>query len=171
MQLVRASSSQLVLLYTSKYIVIWIGQYSLKIMVNYQFLHLLRDSLVSQKSQNQAMVSRFSAKAKYQALAYTCCEFVWLITLLNDFNTQHKQLAPLYCEYFDNQVAIHHTKNLIFHERTKYIEIDCHFILEMVTVGVIVLLHVLALSFSWWTSSQMLCPLNKFIFYCLRCAF
>ena len=64
-------------------------------------------------------------EVEYCALADITFELFWLRWLLKDLGVSTSFATPLYC---DNQNAIHITHNDVFHERTKHIEIDCHFI-------------------------------------------
>ena len=66
-----------------------------------------------------------STEAKYRALANTTSELLWLQWLLKNLGVSTSSTNPLYC---DNQSVTHIAHNDVFHEWTKHIEIDCHFI-------------------------------------------
>jgi hypothetical protein len=79
-------------------------------------------------------VSRSLAEAEYRAMAHTSCEIQWLLYLLKDLRIDHKSTVPLYC---DNNTARYIVENPIFHERTKHVELDCHFIREKYQSGIV----------------------------------
>ncbi|CAL2273919.1 unnamed protein product [Prunus armeniaca] len=85
----------------------------------------LGDSLISWKSKKQSVVSRSSAEAEYRAMASTAAEIVWLRWLLQDMGVSLSMPTLMYC---DNKSAIQIAHNSVFHERTKHIELDCHFV-------------------------------------------
>ena len=44
--------------------------------------------------------------------------------------------------YYDNVSVIYLTENPVQHQRTKHVELDIHFVCEMVHVGAVRVLHV-----------------------------
>ncbi|GFS40568.1 hypothetical protein Acr_00g0069360 [Actinidia rufa] len=89
------------------------------------FCFFLGDSLISWRSKKQTLVARSSTEAEYRALADTTQELLWLRWLLQDMGVSHSGATVLHC---DNRSAILIAHNDVFHDRTKHIEIDCHFI-------------------------------------------
>jgi hypothetical protein len=89
------------------------------------YCFLLGTSLISWCSKKQSVVARSSTEAEYRALADTTSELLWLRWLLQDMGVTFSSATPVYC---DNRSAIQIAHNDVFHERTKHIEIDCHFV-------------------------------------------
>ena len=92
------------------------------------------DSLVSWKSKKQQTVSRSSAEAEYRSMASAVAEVTWLIGLFNELNVLIQRPIKVWS---DSKSAIQLVANPVFHERTKHIEIDCHFIRDKVKTGLI----------------------------------
>ncbi len=77
-------------------------------------------------------MSRSSAEAEYRAMAMASSEIIWLRRLLSELLTKQMVATNLYC---DNHATIHIANNPVFHERTKHIEVDCHFVREKLLSG------------------------------------
>ena len=65
-------------------------------------------------------------------MAAVASELVWLKPLLAFLGIFHKHPLRLFC---DSQAALHVVRNPVFHERTKYVEIDCHLVREIYHSG------------------------------------
>jgi hypothetical protein len=96
------------------------------------FCIFLGDSLISWRSKKQTLTARSRTESEYRALADTTSEILWLRWLLADLETSQSSPTNLYC---GNRSAIQIAHNDVFHERTKHIEIDCHFIRQHLLRG------------------------------------
>ena len=86
----------------------------------------LGDSLISWKSKKQSIVSRSSAEAEYRAMVVTMCDVVWFLAMLKDLEVSHSR--PVLFSVIIKQQG----ENLMFHERTTHIEVDCHVVRDRV---------------------------------------
>ncbi|XP_019267153.1 PREDICTED: uncharacterized protein LOC109244503 [Nicotiana attenuata] len=94
---------------------------------------------ISWKSKKQPVVALSSAEAEYRSMRRLVAEITWIVHLLHGLSTPAILPVPLHC---DNQAAIHIARNPVFHERTKHIELDCHFVREKLLDGLISLSYV-----------------------------
>ena len=98
----------------------------------------LGDALISWKCKKQDYVSKSSTEAEYKAMSVAYSEIVWLRGLLSELGFPPTNPTPL---HGDNTSTIQIAANLVYHEWTKHIEVDCHYIREVFTQGVITLPH------------------------------
>ncbi|KAG7578844.1 Zinc finger CCHC-type [Arabidopsis thaliana x Arabidopsis arenosa] len=99
----------------------------------------LGSSPISWKTKKQDVVSMSSAEAEYRAMNAVTKELKWLKELLQDLGFDHQEPMTIRC---DSKAAIHISSNPVFHERTKHIERDCHFVRDEVLRGAVKPIHV-----------------------------
>ena len=80
-------------------------------------------------SKKQSSVSLSTAEAEYIVAHSACCEAIWIQKLmLGLFDMELDTTIILY----DNQSFINMTENMVFHDKSKHIEIQYFYIRNMV---------------------------------------
>ncbi|XP_056694859.1 uncharacterized mitochondrial protein AtMg00810-like [Spinacia oleracea] len=99
----------------------------------------LGSNLISWKTKKQRSVSKSSAEAEYRSMSATASELVWIQGLLEDLQVHIQLPVTLYC---DNTSAEHLAHNPVYHDKTKHLKREMHYIREQVEAGFINTSHV-----------------------------
>ncbi|GJW57863.1 ribonuclease H-like domain-containing protein [Tanacetum coccineum] len=99
----------------------------------------LGNNLLSWSAKRQPTLSRSSAEAEYRGVANVVAETCWLRNLLRELHTPLSSATLVYC---DNVSVVYLSSNPDQHQRTKHIEIDIHFVRDLVAAGLVRVLHV-----------------------------
>ncbi|GAA0147674.1 hypothetical protein LIER_36563 [Lithospermum erythrorhizon] len=94
----------------------------------------LYGSPVSWKTKKHVTVACSSAEAEYRSMVAVTCELKLLKSLLNNLGISHPTEMTLFC---NSQSTLHLAHNPMFHERTKHIEVDYHFLRDDIIDGTI----------------------------------
>ncbi|KAL8153625.1 hypothetical protein V2J09_011385 [Rumex salicifolius] len=116
----------------------WAGDPSTRRSTN-GYTFSLGSGVVSWCSKNQSTVALSTKKTEYRAATMVAQECTWLLRLVQDLGQDTDYTVGIYC---DNQSAIKLTTNLVFHVRTKHIEVHHHYIREKVLSGEVELLSI-----------------------------
>jgi len=98
------------------------------------YVFTLSSCAISWKVTLQSIVALSTTEAEYMVVIEAVKEAIWLRGLLGEFGLR-QGLTTVYC---DSQSTIHLTKNQMYHEGTKHIDVRYHFIREIIGQGQIV---------------------------------
>nr|GEV83730.1 hypothetical protein [Tanacetum cinerariifolium] len=95
----------------------------------YGYSIFLDGNQVSWSAKKQPTVTQSSCESEYRALANSASEIIWITHLLRELHVLPSGRPTLLC---DNRSALFLSQNPISHKRAKHIDIDYHFVWEMV---------------------------------------
>ncbi|KAE8716394.1 hypothetical protein F3Y22_tig00110121pilonHSYRG00025 [Hibiscus syriacus] len=99
-----------------------------------EFIFKVFGTAVSWKSNLQSVIALSTTEAEYIAVTEAIKEVIWLKGLDEELGILQK-VVIVFC---DNQSTIHLTRNQVFHERSKHIDVKLHFVRDMVSKGSII---------------------------------
>jgi hypothetical protein len=99
----------------------------------------LGSTMISWQSRKQSRIALSTLEAEYIVACSSSYEDIWLRKLLTGLFDLEMEATTI---LWDNQSCIKMTKNPVFHDRSKHIEIRYHYIHDMVQRGAIKLKYV-----------------------------
>jgi hypothetical protein len=103
------------------------------------FVFSIGSSIIFWFKGKQCSVALSSTKAEYMAASLAASEALWLRKLLLGLFGQELEATMIHC---DNQSCIKLSENLVFHDRSKHIDIRYLFIRDCVQRGVVRLYYI-----------------------------
>jgi hypothetical protein len=97
------------------------------------YLFSMAGGAISWVSKLQSVVALSTTEAEYMAATQACKEAIWLKRLLAELNVEQDEFV-IHC---DSQSALHLAKNPAFHSRTKHIDVQYHFVRDVIEDGVV----------------------------------
>lgn len=95
------------------------------------YVFIIAGGAVSWVSKLQTVVALSTTEAEYMAATQAFKEAIWLKKLMEELGHKQEKIL-LYC---DSQSALHIARNPAFHSRTKHIDVQYHFVREVVEDG------------------------------------
>ncbi|PKI43780.1 hypothetical protein CRG98_035791 [Punica granatum] len=94
---------------------------------------LSQKGYIEKKAVLQSAIALLTTEVEYMAMAEAVKESIWLKGLIGDFSIDIEKSVM----YSDSQSPICLTKNQVYHERIKHIDVRYQFIQEVVSQGVV----------------------------------
>jgi len=95
--------------------------------------------MISWMSRKHKFVALSTVEAEYIVSSMASCEAIWLRKLFRELFEQVLDTTMIYCE---NKSGISLVENLVFHDKSKQIEIRYHYLRGIVQRGVVRLYHI-----------------------------
>lgn len=92
-----------------------------------------RQNLIHWSSRKQTLVALSSNDSEYHALASAATEVLWMQPLLSELHIPRQVTPPVL--WYDNHGAQALALNHVHHSRTKHIELDVHFLRDLVATN------------------------------------
>ncbi|PHT61425.1 hypothetical protein T459_34721 [Capsicum annuum] len=95
---------------------------------------MLSSGAVSWLSKKQPIVTLSTTEAEFVVATACASQAIWLRNVLTGLNFKQQEATTIYC---DNSSAIKLSRNPVFHERSKHIDVRFHFLRDLTEDGVI----------------------------------